>query len=123
MTYTNVSSGLASDMDPHLFSFLRDKVNTFVKWDLIRFFHDNPHAADTAENIARYTGREVHTVQTDLDELVIVEVLQSTIVSNVRVYTLVRDPKIHELINQFILACDDRQFRVDAMYFVLRGTQ
>ena len=48
-----------SDIDPTLMKFLREKVSTFVRWDLIRFFNDNPHAMDTAENIAQYIGREV----------------------------------------------------------------
>jgi len=120
---TDVSSNVASDMDPHLLNFLRDKVNTFVKWDLVRFFHDNPHTADTAENIARYTGRDIPTVKRELDDLVQAGVLEASTPSNFEVYALVHDQEVRDLIRQFILACDDRQFRVDAMYYVLRGTQ
>ena len=60
---------LMSDMDPELLEFLRTKVNSFVKWDLIRFFHENPHTTDTATNIARYAGRRQETTEQELSEL------------------------------------------------------
>ena len=39
---------LMADMDPELLNFLRTRVNSFVKWDLIRFFGENPYPTDTA---------------------------------------------------------------------------
>ena len=52
---------LMDDMDPVLLDFVKTKVNSFVKWDLVRFFHENPHTADTVDNIAKYadTGAEI----------------------------------------------------------------
>jgi len=112
---------LMDDMDPGLLDFLQKKVNSFVKWDLVRFFHDNPHAADTAENIARYTGRDVRTIEDELAGLVEAGVLQQREVSAVKVYTLASDQAMREIINRFVQACDDRQFRVKAIYHVIRG--
>jgi hypothetical protein len=88
---------------------------------LVRFFHDNPHAADTAESIARFTGRDVRTIEDELGGLVAASVLQQREVSGVKIYTLAQDPAMRELINRFVLACDDRQFRVKAIYHVIRG--
>jgi len=48
---------LMDDMDPTLLDFVKQKVNSFIKWDLVRFFYENPHTADTVENIAKYAGR------------------------------------------------------------------
>jgi hypothetical protein len=31
----------------------------FCQWDLVRFFHENPYTTDTADNIARYLGRDL----------------------------------------------------------------
>jgi len=56
---------LMADLDPELLTFLKGTVNTFVKWDLVRFFHENPHTTDTAENIARYAGRDPAIIGTD----------------------------------------------------------
>jgi hypothetical protein len=44
--------------------FLKTKVNSFVKWDLVRFFPTTP-SPPTPSNIARYAGRDV-TVKEDL---------------------------------------------------------
>ena len=117
----DLATRLMDDMDPHLLTFIRERVNTFVKWDLVRFFHDNPHTVDTAANIARYTGREVGTIQADLTELVESEVLQLSHVGGQAVYKLHTDRTTRTLIERFVRACEDRQFRVKAIYHVIRG--
>lgn len=121
MAQNTVSRAVMDDIDPELLRFLRDKVNSFIKWDLVRFFHDNPHAADTAENIARYTGRDVRTIADQLEGLVETGVLEQTEVSGLVIYTLASDPTMRGLIRDFVLACDNRQFRVKAIYHVIRG--
>ena len=67
-------------MDAMWEDFLKHKVNSFIKWDLVRFFHDNPHTADTADNIAGYIGRDTKTVQRELDSLVEADVLDGGLV-------------------------------------------
>ncbi len=121
MSKEDMASRLMDDMDPRLLEFIRTKVNTFIKWDLVRFFHDNPHTTDTAENIARYTGRDMRTVEPELEQLTETGVLQSSLLNGLTVYTLATDSEMRKLINSFILACDDRQFRVKAIYHVIRG--
>lgn len=115
------TSRLMDDMDPSLLQFLQDKVNSFIKWDLVRFFNDNPHAADTAENIARYTGRDARTIADELIGLVEVNVLEQHEVSGQTIYTLVADEPMRDLISRFVRACDDRLFRVKAIYHVIRA--
>jgi hypothetical protein len=120
MTHTDTTSRFMDDMDPTLLEFLRKKVNSFVKWDLVRFFHDNPHAADTADNIARYTGRDVRAITGELTELVQASVLEQNQVSGRVIYTLASDQAMRDLISAFVRACDDRVFRVKAIYHVIR---
>ncbi|MFW5708933.1 MAG: hypothetical protein ACOCX5_01810 [Chloroflexota bacterium] len=110
-------------MDETLMEFLRTKVNSFIKWDLVRFFHDNPHTKDTAENLARYTGRDVRTVERELKGLVTSGVLVSEQLSNVIVYQLANDDVIRGTINRFMEACHDRHFRVRAINQVIQGMQ
>lgn len=120
-TTGSASRGVMDDIEPSLLEFLRKKVNSFVKWDLVRFFHDNPHAADTAENIARYVGREVRAIGHELDELADAGVLARSSVSGHAIYTLASDPAMRDLISGFVRACDDRHFRVKAIYHVIRS--
>lgn len=107
--------------DAKLLDFVRQKLNSFVKWDLVRFFHDNPFAADTAENIARYTGREPYLVQNDLITLAHDGIVQVNLIAERQVYRLGKDPDMRELIHNFVLACDDRDFRVRAIHQVIEG--
>jgi hypothetical protein len=121
MTQSDMTSRLMDDMDPVMLDFLHDKVNSFIKWDLVRFFHDNPHAADTADNIARYTGRDVRTIAGELVGLVEVGVLDQNELSGQTIYILTSDQGMRDLISDFVRACDDRMFRVKAIHHVIRG--
>jgi len=121
MASNDLAARLMGDMAPQLLEFLKTKVNSFVKWDLVRFFHENPNTTDTAENIARYAGRDISTIEVELDELVGAGVLHRQTIGDLIVYSLADDPQIRSLVDQFILACDDRQFRVKAIYHIIRG--
>ena len=121
MSKDDLASRLADDIDPELLSFIQTKVNTFIKWDLVRFFHDNPYTTDTADGVARYTGRNVQAVEPELRALAECGVLNLTPLNEMQVYTLTGSPETRRLIDIFIAACDDRQFRVKAIYHVIRG--
>src|SRR5215813_7412363 len=114
MISDDLATRLMDDIDPRLLEFIRTKVNSFIKWDLVRFFHDNPHTTDTAEGIARYTGRDSRTIVPELQQLVSVGILRTADLDDLTVYTLATDLETRRLIDDFILACDDRQFRVKA---------
>ncbi len=123
MGENDLTGRLMADMDPQLLKFLQTKVNSFVKWDLVRFFHDNPHTTDTADNIARYAGRSVETIRVELAELAQGGVLEENQLGDMTVYSLAQDLHARELLEQFVKASDDRQFRVKAIYHIIRGTR
>lgn len=130
--------------DPQLIDFLRHKVNSFVKWDLVRFYHYNPHAIDTAENIAKSIARTAAELEPALAQLTAsgvlrtrsisrttaeiemvpldIEALQNSAVPQPQVYGLSKDPAMRELVARFLEACDDREFRMHAIYLV-NGSQ
>jgi len=116
-----MDSQLMDDMDSGLLRFLQTTVNTFIKWDLLRYFHDNPHAVDTAENIGRYISRDADTVRQGLDGLVESGVLRANDMPEARVYALTSDADMLAKIEHFMQACSDRQFRVKAIYHVIRA--
>lgn len=112
---------LMNDMPPELLEFLKTKVNSFVKWDMIRFFHENPNTADTVDNIARYAGRGVVVVEPELREMVESGLLTARQLNQMTVYSLTADEEMRHLVSEFITACDDRNFRVKAVYHIIRG--
>ncbi len=107
--------------DAQLFDFIKTKADTFVKWDLIRFFHNNPHAANTAENIAQFAARDPQTVEHDLEELVSSGLLELNVAGTARVFRYVKNQDIRDLIGRFVAACDDREFREQAINLVIEG--
>jgi hypothetical protein len=115
------TSKLMNDMDPALLEFVKTRVNSFIKWDLVRFFHENPHTADTAENIARYIGRHVDAIQPELEDLVEDGVMQVRRIDGTAIYSVVSDPEMRSLIEKFVLACEDRHFRVKAVYHIIKN--
>ena len=112
---------LMDDMDPTLLDFVKNKVNSFIKWDLVRFFHENPHTTDTVENIAKYAGRNVTAVEPELEELVDSGIMKKTLLGEVPIYALAIDEETRTLVDKFIMACEDRHFRVKAVYHIIRG--
>lgn len=112
---------LMNDMDPQLLDLVKTKVNSFIKWDLVRFLRENPNTADTAENIAKYIGRGAATVEPELQGLVESQILERKSVEGMPVYSLTPETGTRELLDRFIEACEDRQFRVKVIYHIVRG--
>ena len=112
---------LMNDMDPQLLDLVKTKVNSFIKWDLVRFLRENPNTADTAESIAKYIGRNAATIEPELRDLVNARIMELRSVEGMSVYSLTTDPAVRELIDRFIAACEDRHFRVKVIYHIVRG--
>lgn len=112
---------LMNDMDPPLLDLVKTKVNSFIKWDLVRFLRENPNTADTAENIAKYVGRNAATVEPELLGLVDSDIMEVKSVDGMQVYSLTTDDSTRELLDRFITACEDRHFRVKVIYHIVRG--
>jgi hypothetical protein len=114
---------LMDDMPEDLLDFVKTKVNSFIKWDLVRFFHENPNTIDTVENIAKYAGRSLSAVAPELEELEANDIMERSMVNDQVVYYLTDDQGMRDLVERFITACDDRHFRVKAVYHIIRGMQ
>ena len=120
----DLTAKLMDDNIPEdLLVFVKTKVNSFIKWDLVRFFHENPHTIDTAENIAKYAGRTSSAVEPELGELEASGIMTKTMINEQPVFALTDDMVMRDLIDRFIIACEDRHFRVKAVYHIIRGMQ
>ncbi|MBN2393814.1 MAG: hypothetical protein JXR84_23985 [Anaerolineae bacterium] len=120
MRREDLTARVVKDMDPELFDFLTTYVDSFIKWDLLRFFHENPHTMDTSENIARYAGRTAEDVQTELQDLASQGLLIEMPVEDMRVYMLKADPAIRTRLQQFVEAAQDQEFRRKVIYHMVR---
>ncbi len=116
----DLDTKLMEDMEPQLFNFLKTGVNSFIKWDLVRFFHENSTTADTADDIARYAGRAQADIEKELIELVEVGILDQELVGDMSVFSLSTDQATRELIEQFVRACNDRRFRIKVIYHIIQ---
>lgn len=112
---------LMDDIDPELLEFIQLRVNTFIKWDLVQFFHRNPHTTDLPNQIAQYIGRDPRIVAPELKALATSGVLHEEELQGMRIYTLTPDNDMRQRIARFIEACEDRQFRLKAIYHVIKG--
>ena len=120
-TSEDLTAKLMNDMDSTLLDFVKTKVTSFIKWDLLRFLHENPYTTDSAENIACYTGRNVNAVRPELDDLVESSILEQRMLDETAIYSLTQDNDTRHLIETFITACQDRRFRVKAVYHIIKN--
>jgi hypothetical protein len=117
----DVVTRLMYDMPPELLELVRTKVNSFTKLDVVRFFGDNPNTMDTADNIATYVGRNRIAVEPELQDLVANGMMETQSIGGITVYALASEDETRELVQRFIAACEDRQFRVKVIYHIVRG--
>ena len=120
MQRENLTSRIYNDMDPALLSFLKKYVTSFIKWDLMHFFHKNPHTIDSVENIARYTGRAPDIVQGELEELAHNRLLEKTEMGEMVIYALTSSSQMQDQLEKFIKASQEKEFRIRATYHVIR---
>ena len=117
----DLAARLMDDMDPEVLGFLKSTVNSFIKWDLVFFFSENPNTTDTAISVARYIGRDVSVIENELDELVAAKVLKTDRTSGLTIYSLTTDPAVRERLKHFVSVVGDVQFRGKVFYHLIRG--
>jgi len=122
MTTISTASQTEDHLDPDIVTFLETIADSLVKWDLIRFFNDNPHAIDPAQTIAHFSSRETRDVERQLDALVDAGALNIRLVSGTKAYMLTTDAQMRARIQRFLQACDDKQVRLQAIRYVIRLT-
>jgi len=114
--------GTASqELPPDMLAFVRGKMDSFVKWDVLRFLKENPNAADTEAGLALYVGRKPEVVGPQLEEMAEAGLLQVRQVGDMTVYSLTPDQATRDLITRFLDNCEDRRFRLRVIYHVARS--
>ncbi len=120
MTTKASASSQTLGEDEALTQFIDTYVNSFIKWDLLRFFHENPHTIDSEANIARYVGREVETVSRELTELAEQGILEHIPMDKLAAYALTSRPALRQQLTMFIYASEDQNIRSQIIFKLLR---
>ncbi len=110
-------------LDPKLAEFIKAKINSFIKWDILKLLYSNPHTVDTAERLARQCGRPVESVLKNLEEMVRDGLLEMHLVAGIPVYSLPKEENTRQLIEKFLEACKNRQVRVRVVYHILKSQE
>lgn len=119
--HNTLVSDIMDEMDPRVLEFIKKHVTTFTRWDMIKFFHENPNTRDTTDNLARYVGRAVELVKREADELVQENVLQSYLQGEHTVYTITQDEDTRRIIGNLVETARERTFRMKLVYHILRA--
>jgi len=114
-------NSLSDDLPPKMISFIQQKVNSFVKWEILRFLRENPEVADTHEGMARFIGCRPDLIDGELREMAEAGLLEVRAVGEQSVYSLTNDAEVLVMIDSFLKACEDRIFRLKAIYYVAQS--
>lgn len=107
-------------LDSDLESFIEEHVNSFIKWDLVVFFHNNPESKETAEEIASLLGRKESDIETALKELVQSKLVSSERIVNKDHYYYKPPRQMAEMVSQFVSCLDSREKRLLVLTKLLR---
>ncbi|MCM8813329.1 MAG: replication/maintenance protein RepL [Candidatus Omnitrophica bacterium] len=69
-------------------------LNPQITFKIIKFFHENPQAIDTAESIALWTGINIDTTEKTLKKLVDENILGEHHGISTRGYAYTQDPRV-----------------------------
>lgn len=100
--------------------FVHDRLDSLTKWEIGRFFNENPYALETADTLIAVTHREPQQVTLALEQLADCGVLLREERPGTVAYRLGTDPHLRALLAEFVSACDDRDFRARLIQDVLR---
>ncbi|MCL4302309.1 MAG: hypothetical protein KJ077_41860 [Anaerolineae bacterium] len=112
---------LMDDLEPAMLDFVKTNVNSFTKWDLLRFFYNNRHMTNTAENIAKYAGRTVSMIERELDEWVDNGIVVKSGQNGASAYSLMSDETTWALMSEFVSGCEDRHFRIKVVHHIIQA--
>ena len=119
--HSTLLSDIMEEMDPRVLELIKSHITTFTRWDIIRFLHENPNTQDTAENLARYVGRDPQVILGEARALELEQILVSETQGTHTLYRLAEDAELRDLIATLVEAARDRTFRMKLVYHILRA--
>lgn len=109
------------DMDQDLLDLLKNKLDTFVKWDLVKFFYNHGDRVHQTSELAEQMSRDPKDLETQTNELIAAGIVDRRWLGGQPAFALTEDPDTRQLVSKFMQACEDRYFRMKVVYHILRG--
>ena len=111
---------IMEDMDEDLLGLLRNWLDSFLKWELIRFLYNHPDTAYQVDELARRIHRDQIDLAVEASTLVAAGIVDCQWAEGQPAFALAADPAARRLVARFMQACEDRCFRMKAIYHVLQ---
>ena len=109
-------------IDPRAMEWLLPHLDSFVKWDLLRFLNESPDASSTVEELARYLGRDETELKPAARALAVAGILRQEDVGERYTFSLVEDEEIRELIGHLAQSYrEDRLVRLAISSQILKA--
>ncbi len=89
-------------INPEAAQRLLPHIDSFTKWELLRFLHDNPHVAASVEDLARYMGRDEMEVKPAARALATAGLAHQIEEDDGYLFSLSQDEKTRELISELL---------------------
>jgi len=89
-------------LDQEAATTLLPHLDSFVKWELLRFLHDNPNLEAAIEDLARYTGRDETELKPAARALYAGGLFQQGEEEFGYTYSLTSDEKLRRLIDHLV---------------------
>jgi predicted transcriptional regulator len=102
-------------------SFVENYVKSFIKWDILNFFHKNPNSRVTLRDLATVIGRNLENVELEIEELVEKGIIEKEKKEGLTFYVFSSDKNLRKLVDNFISYCDSgKEARLKVVYKILK---
>ncbi len=89
-------------VDQEAAAILLPHLDSFVKWELLRFLHDNPGVEAAIEDLARYTGRDETEIKPAARALTAAGIFEQGDGDFGYVYSLTKDDRTRAFVDQIV---------------------
>lgn len=109
-------------IDPEAATRLLPHLDSFVKWELLRFLHDNPGTAATVDELARYMGRDEMELKPAVRALATAGIFRQDEGDSGCAFSLTEDENLRRLIRHLVRGfAADRLVRLAISSHILRS--
>jgi len=114
-------------LDEPMEQFMARYVNSFIKWELVNYFHEHPQTIFRVADLAKALNRPAESIKRELQELSDEGLLQETKNAKKMEYLYQptagqsRERELSELLSQFVHLCRTREGRLRVIYKILKN--
>jgi hypothetical protein len=114
-------------LDESMEQFMNVFVNSFIKWELVNYFHEHPNAPIKLTDLAKALNRPAEQIKHEIQELSSAGLLQEGKGPKKMEFRYDLSPeaanqkKLHDLVQQFVHLCRNREGRLRVIYRILKN--